>query len=104
MSDLITHRLVDAFVDELDQFVVVAAHPQRAVPRVDQFDGGVHDGAQRFVQFQTGGDHQHGFDEAVEAVAALDDLLDTVLDLYEQFAKPKLRQCVAQRAGAGAGT
>ena len=41
---------------------------------------------------------------AVEAVAALDDLLDTVLDLYEQFAKPKLRQCVAQRAGAGAGT
>ena len=89
---------VDAFVDELDQLVVVAAHAERPVLGVHQLDRGVHDGAQRVVEFQAGGDHQHGLDEAVEAVSALDDLLDAVLDLAQQLAQPQLGQGGTQRA------
>ena len=88
---------VDAFVDELDELVTVAAHAERAVPGVDELDGGVHDRAQRDVEVEAGGDDEHGVDEAVEAVAALDDLLDAVLDLAEQLAQPQLRQGVAHR-------
>ena len=77
--------LVDALVDEFDQLVVVAAHAQRSVTGVDQLDGGVHDRAEGLVEFESGSDHQHRVEQAVQAVAALDDLLDTVLDLHEQF-------------------
>ena len=76
---------VDALVDEFDQFVVVPAHTERAIARVDQFDRGVDDRPQGFVELESRGDRQHGLDQTVEAVAALDDLLDAVLYLDEQF-------------------
>ena len=84
---------VDAFVDELDEFVIVAAHAQRAVAGVDQLDSGVHDGAQRRVELKTRCHHQHRVDESIEAVPALDDLLDPVLDLTQEFAQSQLREC-----------
>ena len=88
MPDLLAHLLVDALVDEFDEFVVVAAHAQRSVMGVDQLDSGVHDRAEGFVEFESGGDHQHGVEQSVQPVAALDDLLDAVLDLHEQFTQP----------------
>ena len=39
--------------------------------------------------------------QAVEPVAALDDLLDAVLDLHEQLSEPQLGQRVAERAHVG---
>jgi hypothetical protein len=72
---------------KLDQLVVVSAHAQRPVLSVHQVDGGVHDGAQGFVELEAGRDHQHGFNKTVRAIAALDDLLDAVLDLHEEFAQ-----------------
>ena len=101
MADLLAHLFVDAFVDELDQFMVVPAHTQRPIPGVYELDRGVHDRAERFVQFEPRGDDQHGVEQAVEPVAALHDLLDAVLDLYEQLSEPQLGQRVAQRAHAG---
>ena len=53
--------------------------------------------AQRGVELQTRRDHQHGVDQAVEPVSALDDLLDAVLDLDEQLTQSQLRQRVTQR-------
>ena len=85
MPDLLAHLLVDALVDEFDQFVVVAAHAHRSVTGVDQFDGGVHDRAESLVEFESGSDHQHRVEQAVQPVATFDNLLDTVLDLHEQF-------------------
>ncbi len=96
-TDELTGLGVDALVDELDQFVVVAAHAQRPVPGVHQVDGGVHDGLQGDVQFQTRGHHQHGFHQAVEPVTAPDDLLHPVLDLDEQLAQPQLGKSLTQR-------
>ena len=92
VADLFAGGLVDAFVDELDQFVVLSAHSERSVPGVDQIDGGVHDRLQRGVEIQAGGHRQHRRDEPVDAVALLDDLLDTDLHLGEQFAQPQLRE------------
>ena len=71
-----------------------AAHAQRSVTGVDQFDGGVHDRPQGLVEFEARGDHQHGLDQTVEPVATLDDLLDAVLHFHEQFPQPQLRQGV----------
>lgn len=89
---------VDALVDELDEFVVVPAHAQRAVAGVHQVDSRVHDRLQRDVEFQPPrGNDEHGFDQTVEPIAPFDDLLDAVLDLNEQLAQAKLRQCVTQR-------
>src|SRR6476659_9057149 len=79
----------------------VPAHTQRPVPRVDELDRGVHDRSQGFVQFEPTGHDEHGFNQTVESVATLHDLLDAVLDLYEQFSEPQLGQCVTQRAYAG---
>ncbi len=90
MADLLAHLFVDAFVDELDQFVVVPAHAQRPVPGVDELDRGVHDRSQGFVEFEPGRDDQHGLDQTVQPVAAFDDLLDAVLDLHEQLSESQL--------------
>ena len=84
--DLGAGVFVDAVVDELGQFVTVAPHAECSVAGVDQLDRGFHDGAQGGVEFQTRGHHQHGLDQAVESVAALDDLLDAILNFGEQFA------------------
>ena len=92
VADLLPHRLVDALVDELDQFVVVAANTQCAVLRIDELDGSVHDGAQGLVEFQPGGDDQHRVEQPVESITSFDDLLDAVLDFRQQLAKPQLGQ------------
>jgi hypothetical protein len=55
------------------------------------------DRAERFVQFETRGDDKHGVEKAVEPVAALYDLFDTVLDLCQQLSEPQLGQRVAER-------
>ena len=91
VADLGVHIFIDAFVDELDKFVVVPADTDRAVLRVDEFDRGVHDSSQGFIELEPRRDHQHGFDQAVQPIAAFDDLLDAVLDLHEQLAKAQLR-------------
>jgi hypothetical protein len=49
---------------------------------------------------QAGRDDEHGVDETVEPVAALDDLSDAVLDLAQELAQSQLRQRVAQGTGA----
>ena len=87
---------VDAFVDEFDQLVVVPADAERPVLGVDEFACGVHDGAQGGVELQAGGDGEHGVNQAVESVAAGDDLLDAVLDLAEQLAQSQMRKGVTQ--------
>ncbi|BBY90514.1 hypothetical protein MGALJ_01830 [Mycobacterium gallinarum] len=69
--------------------MIVAAHTERSVPGVDQFDGRVHDRLQGLIELETRGNHQHGLDQTVEAVAALDDLLDAILYLLEQFPQTK---------------
>ena len=66
---------------------MVAAHPQRPVAGVNQLDRGVDDGLEGGVQLEAGGHHQHGLDQAVQPVAALDDLLHPVLDLDEELAQ-----------------
>jgi len=50
-------------------------------------DRGVDDGLEGGVQLEAGGHHQHGLDQAVQPVAALDDLLHPVLDLDEELAQ-----------------
>ena len=87
VADLGVHLFIDAFVDELDKFMVVPADTQSAVLSVDELDRGVHDRSQGFVELEPGRDHQHGLDQTVQPIAAFDYLLDTVLDLHEQFAK-----------------
>ena len=77
--------------------VVGAPHPQRPIPGIHQIDGGVHDGAQRGVEFQPRRDDQDGLDETVQPVAALDDLLDSVLDLQQQLPQTQLRQRFAHQ-------
>ncbi|GCA97981.1 hypothetical protein NCCNTM_16160 [Mycolicibacterium sp. NCC-Tsukiji] len=71
--------------------MVGAPDPEGAVPGVDQLDRGVHDGAQRLVQFQTGRDREHRLDQTVEPVTALDDLFDAVLDFTEKLTQPESR-------------
>jgi hypothetical protein len=52
---------------------------------VDQLDRGVQDRAEGFDEFESGSDPQHRIEQAVQPVAAFDNLLDAVLDLHEQF-------------------
>ncbi len=98
LSDVPAGVGVDSFVDELDQFMPVAANAQCAVAGVDQFDRGVHDRGEGGVEFQTGCHGQHRVDKSVQAISALDDLLDTILYLVQQFAQPQLRQRLAKGA------
>ena len=100
VTDPLPHRRIDALIDELDEFVVVAPNAQRAVLRIDQLDRRVHDGAKSFVELQPRRDHQHRVDQTVQPVAPLDDLLDAVLDLHQQLAKAQLGQRVPKRTHA----
>ena len=100
MTDQLPGGMVDALVDERDQLVAAPAHTQRRVSGIDQFDGGMNDGAQGVIELQAGGDHQHGVDKPIEPIAALDDLSDPILDFDEQLTQTQLRQCVAQRTCA----
>ena len=58
----------------------------------------MNDRAQCRIEFETGRDDEHGVDEPIKTVAALDDLSDAVLDLAEQLTQPQLGQRVAQGA------
>ncbi|MFE3959144.1 hypothetical protein ACFXPS_33830 [Nocardia sp. NPDC059091] len=45
----------------------------------------MHDGAQRLVQIQAGGDDEHGVDEPIHAVVHIHHLRDALLHLGEKF-------------------
>ena len=97
VADRLPHCLVDSLVDELDKLMIVAADAQGAILRVNQLDGGVHDGAKRLIELQPRRDHQHGVKESVEPIATFDDLLDAVLNFSQKLPQPQLRQRVTQR-------
>ena len=90
VADLGVRLFIDAFVDELDQFMVVPTHTERAVLGIDELDCGVHDRSQCLVEFEPGRDHQHRLDQTIQPIAAFDYLLDTVLDLHEQLVEAQL--------------
>jgi hypothetical protein len=90
MANLRAQIFADAFVDELDEFMVVPTDTQRPVLGVYQLDRGMHDRSQRFVEFEPGRDYQHGLDQTIQPIAAFDYLLDPVLDLHEQLAESQL--------------
>ena len=90
VADLRAHLFIDAFVDELDKFMVVPADTERPVLGIDELDRGVHDRSQRFIELEPGRDYQHGLDQTVQPIAAFDYLLDPVLDLHEQLAEAQL--------------
>ena len=98
MADALDGFFVDALVDELDHALLLVVHLQGAVLGVDEIGGGVHDRAQGGVEFQAGGDHQHRFQQPVEAVTAFDDLPDTILNLDQKLTQAQRRQAVPQRA------
>ena len=50
VPDHVPGRLVDAFVDEFDEMVALAADTEGAVAGVDEFDRGVHDRPQCHVE------------------------------------------------------
>ena len=79
MTDAPDGFVVDALVDELQHTVVPVVHFQGAVTGIDQIGRRVHDRTQGGVQLQPGRDHQHRLHQPIEAIAALDDELDTVL-------------------------
>ena len=79
--------------------MAVAAYSEGAVLGVHQTDGGVHDGAQRDVQFEIRRDGKHGLQQAVEPVATFHDLRDAVLHFGQEFPKAKLRQRIPQWTG-----
>jgi hypothetical protein len=93
--------LVDADVDEPGQPVVVGGqHAQGAVPGVDQLDGRGHDPAQGGLQLEPGGDGQHRVEQALHAVAGVDDLVEAFPDLVEQLVEA---QFGLHRMGGGGG-
>lgn len=71
-TDLAPSFFVYSFVDELGELTIWPAHSQRSVPSVDQFDRCLHNCAQSVVQFQSGSDHKHGFDQAVGPIPGID--------------------------------
>ncbi len=90
MTDAPNRFLVNALVDELQQTVVAIMHFQGTVAGLDEIGRRPDDRPQGGVQLQAGRNHQHRLDQPVEAVTALDDLLNTVLHLDQEFAKTQL--------------
>lgn len=50
-ANLLPGALVDAFINELDEFMVGSTDTQRPVTGVNQLECGVHDGAKGGVEF-----------------------------------------------------
>ena len=94
--DLGQLRFPHAGQDEVDDLVTFAADAEGAVSRVDEFGGGLDDGLQRAVQVESGGDHQHGFHQPVEAVSSFDDVVDPVLHFGEKLPQSQLGGGVVQ--------
>lgn len=60
----------------------------------------MNDRPQRIIQIQSGGNDQHGLNQAIHLVADADELRDAVLHLIEQFPKTRLSQRLDYRRSA----
>ena len=81
--------LVQPDVDEPGHAAVGCEHPQRPVPRVDEVHRGLHDAAQRRVQFQAIGDGEDRVEQTLHPAPRRDDLGEPLLHLAQQLVEPQ---------------
>jgi hypothetical protein len=100
MADPVAGGLVYAGVDELGEHPVGADHAERAVPGVDQADGGLDDPPQGRGQLQAAGHPHHGVQQVVQLVLRGGDLGQPVGDLVQQLGQPQPGQGAAEPLAA----
>ena len=83
---------VQADRNELGQPAVLADHPQRTVPCVDQCDRGLHDPAEYRLKLRTAAHRENRLQQAMHPVAGRDHGLKPALKLGQQVIQLQIRQ------------
>lgn len=92
VADLGPEVVADADGKELGELLVVTDDAQGSVLRVHQDDSGFHDAPQYLWQIELPADGHHGLEEPVEPVPGAAHLVDSDLELLEQFVQPEPRK------------